>query len=240
MPRIKRGIADGLIYHVLNRGNFKRIVFHNECDYRDFLRLIQKSKEKFSIVVYAYCLMPNHFHFVVRPRIGDHLSSWMQWLMTSHVRRYHRYYQTSGHLWQGRYKNFIIQQDKHLLIALRYVERNPVRANLVSSAKEWSWSSHRERIGRSNNKILDDLPIYLDNEWAEYVDTPFTEKELEELRESVNRQIPYGSKKWRTEICHEFGLEHTLRPKGRPKKHMRGRKKEESSKRTRKGDRLLF
>jgi putative transposase len=72
---------------------------------------------------------------------------------------------------------------------------------------------------------LDDLPISLDNEWEKYVDTPLTEKELDELRKSVDRQIPYGRKKWKTDICRELGLEHTLRPIGRPKRHLRGRRK---------------
>jgi putative transposase len=75
--------------------------------------------------------MPNHFHLVLWPRGDGDLSRWMQWLLTSHVRRYHRHYGGSGHVWQGRFKAFPVQKDRHLLIALRYVERNPVRAGLV-------------------------------------------------------------------------------------------------------------
>ena len=76
---------------------------------------------------------------VIRPNQAEELSKWMQWLMTSHVRRYHRHYGTSGHIWQGRFKSFIVQEDIHLLMVLRYVEGNPVRAGLVNSAKEWLW-----------------------------------------------------------------------------------------------------
>jgi len=78
--------------------------------------------------VFGYCLMPNHFHLVVRPREDGDLSRWMQWLFTAHVRRYHKHYQSSGTIWQEPFKAFPIQQGEHLLTALRCIERNPVRA----------------------------------------------------------------------------------------------------------------
>ena len=87
MPRIARGLSDGLIYHVINRGNGKQQVFHKEGDYRAFLDLMQEGKESYGLKLLAYCLMPNHFHLLVRPEKGEELSRWMQWLMTSHVRR---------------------------------------------------------------------------------------------------------------------------------------------------------
>ncbi len=137
MPRIARGLVDGFIYHVLNRGNGGEEVFHKEQDYKAFINLMKKAKERYPLKILAYCLMPNHFHLVVLPIHGKDLSRWMQWLMTSHVRRYHKHYGTSGHVWQGRFKSFIIQEGSYLLTALRYVESNPVRAGLVSSAKDW-------------------------------------------------------------------------------------------------------
>jgi len=80
--------------------------------------------------VLAYCLMPNHFHLALWPQADGDLSRWMQWVLTAHVRRYHRHYGSSGHVWQGRFKAFPIQADGHLLTVLRYIERNPVRAGL--------------------------------------------------------------------------------------------------------------
>ncbi len=218
MPRTSRSLYDGLIYHVLNRGNSKKVVFHNTCDYRGFLKLIEDSKKNYTIDIFAYCLMPNHFHLVVRPRIAEHLSKWMHWLMNSHVQRYRIFYRSSGHIWGDRFKNFVIQQDEHFLTVLRYVERNPVRANLVPSAKDWQWSSFTGRMRKAPNSIIDIPPIYLPNDWGEFVDQPLTEKELESIRYSVNRQAPFGSEKWKKKICKELGLEHTLRPRGRPKK----------------------
>jgi putative transposase len=95
MPRIARGLGDGQIYHVINRGNGKQLVFHKAGDYRAFLDLILEARELHPIKLLAYCLMPDHFHFLLQPEKGEHLSKWMQWVMTSHVRRYHQHCSTS-------------------------------------------------------------------------------------------------------------------------------------------------
>jgi len=222
MPRIVRGIGDNIVYHVINRGNGRQEVFYKEQDYEAFMRLLKEAKERYPVKIFGYCLMPNHFHMVVNPERGEELSRWMQWLMTSHVRRHHRHYESSGHVWQGRFKSFMIQEDSHLLMALRYVEGNPVRAGLVSSAKDWRWSSHRERVEKRSNMLLDEVPIDLPEAWNRYVDEPFTGKEIEKIRQSVNRQSPYGDNEWQMGICREYGLGSTLRGRGRPKKEAKG------------------
>ncbi|MBT9131290.1 MAG: hypothetical protein DDT41_01595 [candidate division WS2 bacterium] len=218
MPRIIRGLADGYIYHVINRGNGRQEIFHKEQDYKVFIELIKEAKERYPMRLYAYCLMSNHYHIVLMPEKAEYLSKWMQWLMTSHVRRYHRHHGTSGHVWQGRYKSFIIQEDVHLLMVLRYVEGNPIRAELVNSAKEWLWSSHRERITGSPYQLINEIPVQIPNTWGSYVDELQTERELERLREGVNRQSPYGTLEWQAQVSKRLGLESTIRPRGRPSK----------------------
>lgn len=218
MPRIARGLADGFIYHVLNRGNGKQEVFHKNQDYKAFVELMEEAKSRYSIKIFAYCLMPNHFHMMIMPIQAEELSRCMQWLMTSHVRRYHTHYGTSGHVWQGRFKSFIIQEDGHLLTVLRYVEGNPVRANLVKSAKDWMWSSFRGLIDKSFRLFLDKFPMELPRDWNLYVDEPLTAKELMELSESINRGSPHGTSMWQMKVSKELGLESTLRPRGRPRK----------------------
>jgi putative transposase len=222
MPRIVRGLVSGLIYHVLNRGNGKQKVFNNNRDYRDFIDLIKEAKVRYPVKLLAYCLMPNHFHMVLMPLQAQNLSKWMQWLMTSHVRRYHQYHGTNGHVWQGRFKSFVIQEDTHLLMVLKYVEGNPVRAGLVRSAEDWLWSSCGEVVGKSPQLLVDELPIELPRDWDRYVDEPLQEKKLKMLRQSVNRQSPYGSSLWQMEISKKLGLESTLRSRGRPKKSVEG------------------
>jgi putative transposase len=222
MPRIVRGLGDEVVYHVINRGNGRQEVFHKEGDYEAFMELMKEAKGRYPVKLYGYCLMPNHFHMAVRPQRGEGLSKWMQWLMTSHVRRYHRHYESSGHVWQGRYKSFMIQEDSHLLMALRYIEGNPVRAKIVESARQWRWSSHKETVGEEGRDLTDKAPIELPKEWTRYVDEPFGESELDRLRLSVNRQTPFGEATWQMKICEVFGLKSTMVKRGRPKKEAQG------------------
>ena len=147
MPRAARWFADNGVYHVVNRGNGRQDVFHKPGDFAAFVELMGAAKERVPVRVLAYCLMTNHFHLLLQPECGEDLSRWMQWLMTSHVRRYHMHYRSSGHVWQGRFKSFQVKDDDQLLTAMRYVEGNPVRAGMVASARDWPWSSHRERLG---------------------------------------------------------------------------------------------
>ena len=143
MPRTARASAGGLCYHVLNRGNARAQVFHYPSDYLEFIRSLERACEVIEMRVLGFCLMPNHFHLVLWPREDGDLSTWMQRLLNSHVQRHRRRHRSTGHIWQGRFKAFPIKEDVHLLTVLRYVERNPVRASLVSRAEDWAWSSMR-------------------------------------------------------------------------------------------------
>lgn len=223
MPRIHRYLADGYFYHVINRGNGKQKIFHKDQDFAVFIQIMKEAKKHFSIDIFAYCLMPNHFHMVLMPNQPDHLSMWMHWLMSTHANRYRQHYKTTGHLWQGRFKSFIIQNDEHLITVLRYVEANPLRAGLVFSAKDWLWSSLRERIDERTETIISDLPFELSSDWIKFVDEPLTKKELERIRQSVIRQSPFGTLEWQNEISKELNIECTLRPRGRPRKESRKR-----------------
>lgn len=209
-----------MVYHVLNRGNGRAEVFHKQDDYAAFLKLLQEASERLPMRLLAYCLMPNHFHLVVWPRRDGDLSRWMQWLLTSHVRRHHRHYQTSGHVWQGRYKAFPIQDDEHLLTVMRYVERNPVRAKTIPirKAQRWPWSSIGMLPKNVDRPQLDPGPMRRRRNWLRWVNQPQTEAELRAMRESVNRDRPFGSQLWQKRTAKRLGLEHSLRPRGRPRK----------------------
>jgi putative transposase len=143
-------LADGSIYHLINRGNGQQPVFHKDQDFQVFTDLLAEMRNRYAVEVFAWCLMSNHYHLVVRPQRGADLSRAMQWFQTTHVRRYHKHYGTSGHLWQGRYKSYEITDDVQLLTVIRYVEANPVSAKMVGSAADWTWSSHRERVGTAS------------------------------------------------------------------------------------------
>jgi putative transposase len=213
MPRIPRGEIAGHAYHVLNRGNGGATIFHHDGDYRAFVNVLATACRMYPVQVLGFCVMPNHFHLVVQRAGHGALSPFMQWWMTSHVRRYHRQYGSHGHVWQGRFKSFPIQQDEHLLTVLCYVLNNPVRAKLVARAGEWPWSSLRypQLIGGMSDLGLGDP--------AEWLDHSLQDDELDTLRICVNRQRPFGSGDWIAKMAETLGLESTMRPRGRPRKY---------------------
>lgn len=220
MPRILRGLGDNQLYHVINRGNERSRVFHKNEDYRSFIQLIAEAAGRCPVKLFAYCLMPNHFHLLASPTHAHDLSAWMQWLMTSHVRRYRSHYGGSGHVWQGRFKSFIVKEDAHLLTVARYVEGNSVRGGIAASAAAWPWSSHAETIGVAPRALTSAFPVRLPADWTRYVDTPLSEAELEKMRSSVRRQKPFGDEDWQKRISEIYHLQSTLRPRGRPKKEV--------------------
>jgi putative transposase len=207
-----------MCYHVLNRGNGRSDVFHKDQDFAAFLQLLADANERLPMRVLGYVLLHNHFHLVLWPRHDGDLSRWMQWLMTAHVRRYHRHYHGSGHVWQGRFKAFPIQQDEHLLSVLRYVERNPLRANLVARAEEWAWSSLSWRPTGKRPEILSDGPVPLPRNWVALVNKPQTEAEVSALQRSLARGSPLGDARWTERTAERLDLQSTIRPRGRPRK----------------------
>jgi putative transposase len=221
MPRTARASLGNWVYHVLNRGNGRAEVFHKDEDYAAFAALFAPACERLRMRVLGWCLMPNHFHLVLWPHGDGDLGRWMQWLMTSHVRRYHRHYGGSGHIWQGRFKAFPIQQDEHLLTVLRYVERNALRARLVRKAENWRWSSLRERLTPTADSVLAAGPVPLPSDWAGLVNQPQTEAELAALHHSIQRGTPFGSRVWTGRAANQLGLEYTLHPRGRPRKQVK-------------------
>lgn len=216
MPRTARAAQGGYCYHVLNRGNARRTVFHKDGDYAAFIKLLREAGERTPIRLLAYCLMPNHFHLVVWPIKDGDLSVYMQWLLTAHVRRYHRHYHSTGHVWQGRFRAFPIQEDDHLFAVWRYVERNPLRANLVERAEDWRWSSIGARHG--DEPLLDPGPVRRGAAWLKFVNEPQTDAEVKRLRESTRRGRPFGATPWMLKTAEQLGLEASLRPLGRPRK----------------------
>ncbi len=219
MPRKARASVGNICYHVINRGNNRAEVFHKDQDYLRFTEMMGEAVERIPMRVESWQLMPNHFHLILRPFGDGDLSDWMQWLMTAHVRRYHRHYHSSGHVWQGRYKAFAVQDDVHYLKVLRYVESNALRANLVDRAEDWKWSSLYALKKPDQFPFLVPGPIRRPRNWRALLNKEQPEKELEQIQLSVNRQRPLGEIKWVEKTVKKLGLEHTVRPRGRPRKN---------------------
>ena len=205
----------------MNRGNARLAVFRKDADYVAFVNLLAVTLEHVPVRLVGWCLMTNHFHLVIWPREDGDLSRFMQRLLTAHVRRYHQHHHThgEGHIWQGRFKAFPIQQDAHLLTVLRYVERNALRANLVSAAEAWAWSSLSAWLMKPRPTMLHEGPVDRPRNWRELVNRPESAAQLEAIRRSVVRGSPFGSDLWTKRTAARLELTHTLNPRGRPRKH---------------------
>jgi putative transposase len=218
MPRTSRAIVGNHCYHFYNRGNNKMRLFHDRTDYIAFQWLLAEAMDEIAVPLLAACIMPNHLHFVVCPRDGDDLARWAHWLFTTHARRYHKRYGTSGRVWQGRFKASLVQGDAHLLVLIRYVERNALRANLVKRAEHWQWGSSNWRERETSPLPLAQSPVPLPSSWLEYVNAPQTPDEVEAIRRAMERQAPFGGEAWRLQMAQELGLEPNIAPRGRPRR----------------------
>jgi putative transposase len=223
MARRLRIIAAGGIYHVINRRVAQMPLFEMESDYRAFEKVLHEVTPLYSVQVLAYCLMPNHWHLLLRPSRADAMSGFMQRLTLTHLRRWHANRQTSGTgpVYQGRFKSFPIQEDDHLLNVARYIERNALRAKLVDRAEEWPWCSMHRRVNRLATPWLaeiSDWPVPLRRDWVAWVNRPETPKELEAMHTSVNRGRPFGDSAWQQKIAKKLKLQQTLRDPWRPRK----------------------
>jgi putative transposase len=223
MPRRTPKGTGGLVFHVLNRGVRRMRLFDRPGDYRDFLDLLAAAQSRTPMPCMAYCLMPNHFHLVLRPQQDADLSTFMFWLTLKHSRRWHAAHATSGTgaVYQGRFKAIPVSADAHFLRLCRYVERNPVRSGLVRSAEDWPWSSLAQRLEGRQHVRLVEWPVSRPDAWLELVNGEDT-KETEEIRAAVRRSSPYGPELWRQLLARRLGSQRSLRPIGRPRKSKPG------------------
>ena len=222
MPRTKRNCPAGEVFHVLNRAVAQLTIFEKPEDYSAFMRVVDETWQIVPLPIFAMVAMPNHWHFVVRPETADQVSEFFRRLTVMHTMRWHAHYKTggTGHLYQGRFKSFPIQSDGHLLTVMRYVERNPVRADFIELAEDWVWgSAHVRRRSPEERRWLatPDDPR-LPRTWRSWVNKVETEAELLAVRNSVKRGLPFGDSQWTKSCAVRLGLESTTRPRGRPKK----------------------
>jgi len=221
MPRRARVTPGGLVYHVLNRTVAGLPLFRKPADYEAFERIMLAAHERHPLRILAWCLMRNHWHFVVWPAAEGDVTAYFRWLAHTHAMRWHVAHQTvgRGHLYQGRFKSFPIQADEHFLTVCRYVERNALRAGVVQRAEDWRWGSlWARRQGNAELKaLLSDWPLERPRNWAAWVNQPLTEQEAAALQVCLKRNRPYGDEPWQELQAQRLGLQHTLRNEGRPR-----------------------
>lgn len=222
MARATRTDIGGYVYHVLNRANARALIFEDDSDYQLFESILEEANEKFGMRILAYCLMPNHWHLVVYPRHDGDLAQFIGWVSNTHTQRWHAIKGTTGqgHLYQGRYKSFLCQADAHFLTLARYVERNARKANLVSMAQLWKWSSvwRRENGTVQQKKLLSPWPVSEPPQYLTILNEAQSQSEEEAMERAEQRGSPYGNLSWTTKVVKQFDLGSTMRPRGRPKK----------------------
>jgi len=227
MPRPPRPVADGLLYHALNRGNDRAAVFFGAADYLAFLQALGQTQQRYPFALYGYCLLTNHFHLLLAPGPGQSVSRILQSLTVAHTWHYHRAQGTVGHVWQGRFRSPVVQEDAHALVVLRYIEANPLRAGMVTDLAAYPWSSYPVHGMGRHDPLVSPLPGWeaLGRDeaarqayWREWVHTPLTARELAAVRRSVRSGQPFGEPSWVERTAAALGLRLAQRPRGRPRK----------------------
>jgi len=218
MPRIARVIAEHYPHHVTQRGTNRSEIFLHDGDRRFLLKTIKDWSEKTETKVWAYCLMGNHFHLLLVPLSGYGLSKCLHGITFRYAQYFNRRYGRSGRLWQNRYFSCPVDKDQYLWAVVRYIENNPVRANLVAKAEDWAWSSARAHLKGEMDRILS-LPDWLtENERDNYIRF-FREIGNDDIiRKATSTGRPLGGIEFIKRIGELLGRDLKLKKGGRPKK----------------------
>jgi len=221
MPGVQRVSMGGLVYHVMNRANSRMTLFESVGDYRAFLKVLRETHEHIPMRTVSFCVMPNHWHLVLWPFKDGDLSVFIHWLSVTHSKRWHGAHGTTGtgHVYQGRFKSFPVQGDRHYLTVCRYVERNALGAGLCAKAEEWRWGSLWQRTQRPSPEDvpLSDGPRRWPSGWCEMLNSSARSDDVDTLRKCIARGRPFGTSSWVTETADRLGIMSTLRDPGRPR-----------------------
>jgi putative transposase len=201
-------------------------LFATREDYEALDAILTEAIRRFSMRVLCYVVMPNHWHFVLWPRRDDDLSAFMKYFTQTHAQRWHLAHDSTGTgtIYQGRYKALPIQQDRHLLIVCRYVERNPLRAGLVSRAADWRWGSAAlaregtQEQGGTAKPVLHPWPVPRPPSWTTLVDAIGRMPGASYVRGAVRSSRPFGRPEWQARVAAELKWPAGMRPSGRPRK----------------------
>ena len=220
MPRIARVVAKGYPHHVTQRGNYRQPVFEEEGDYVQYLEWLKDYGKKYSLKIWAYCLMTNHVHFVCVPAKEDSLSRTFNSLHMRYSQYFNQKKMLKGHLWQGRFYSCILD-ERHTYAAVRYIENNPVRAGIVRKPQKYKWSSASSHINKEKNPVLSQ-DCYLEKEiedWLEYLKEKEDEQIIRNIRSCSMTGRPCGDDRFMKKLERLFGRRLRALPWGRPRKN---------------------
>jgi len=222
MARLARVVAPGYPHHVTQRGNRRQQTFFGDDDYREYLSLLVEWCGRHGVRILAYCLMPNHVHVVVVPPSEDALCRAIGEAHRRYTRRVNFREGWRGHLWQGRFASFVMDEE-YLVSAVRYVERNPVKAGLARRAEDWPWSSAAAHAAGRGDAVaqgdwLTQLTAGWVCSWAEFLRRKDDRGFATAMRRCENTGRPLGEATFLSKL--EALLGRTLLPRkpGRPRK----------------------
>jgi putative transposase len=227
MARLPRLIIPGQPHHLIQRGAGRQPVFLDDEDHLRFLRHVKEGARQFKVAVHAYVLMSNHFHLLVTPADATGLARMMQWIGRYYVPYFNLKYQRSGTLWQGRYRTAVIDSERYFMLCSRYIELNPVRAGIVATPTDYSWSSYRHHAGLAPDALITEHPLF----WA-LGNTPFareaayrhlieqtlTARDTTALTEATLKGWAVGSDGFKSMLAQQTGQRVAPLKPGRPKK----------------------
>lgn len=224
MARRSRIAIGGLGYHVINRRVGGLPLFESYADYSMFENILQEAHQRSGVGVAAYCLMPNHWHLLFWLRHDDELSETIRWISVTHSARWRSAHRDAGNgpLYEGRFRSFPVQTDRHFLMVAEYVEQNAPRKGLVYDAGDWPWSSLWRR-NQQDPKLTAFLSAWPDGACCDRNEAKEADVEINDrirrLRHSAQYGKPFGDDEWVIRTAKALRLESTLRPRGRPKQN---------------------
>lgn len=193
MARLARLVIPGMAHHVTQRGNRRQQTFFRDDDYAAYIELMAEWCREEGVEIWGYCLMPNHVHLIAVPAAEESLRRGIGEAHRRYTRRINFREKWRGYLWQGRFASFVMDEP-HLLAAARYVELNPVRANMVANAAEWPWSSAKAHLSGRDDRLVKVAPLLaMIGDWNAFLNIAMPEEELRNLREHGRTGRPLGS-----------------------------------------------
>jgi putative transposase len=227
MSRAARIVVPGYPHHVVHRGHNRQQIFLGPPDYEAYLENLGEFRAQFRVRVHAYCLMPNHVHLLLDPAQEEGLARLMKHVAGRHAARWNRRAGRCGAVWQGRYYSSLVDREAYHLVCGRYIERNPVRAGIAADPAAYPWSSCRWRAAGSPAPWLDLDPLYLDlgdtpaarwDRWSAFLDAGTPARELQLLRDAVNREQLTGDEAFARRMAPLLGRLVLPRGRGRPRR----------------------
>jgi putative transposase len=220
MPRISRAIAIGYPHHITQRGNYRQIVFAEEDDYSRYVELLAGFAPKYGLEIWAYCLMPNHVHFVGVPSRQESLAKTFNTVHMQYAQYFNRKRNATGHLWQGRFFSCVLD-ERHLYAAIRYVEMNPVRAGIIQAPQDYPWCSAKSHmVAGAEDQVLSGRCFLTETvkDWGQYLGQDLDRESTAGVIKATKTGRPCGEEDFVRQMEGLINRRFTTRPRGRPSK----------------------